>query len=79
MAEDWVYIRMKDHGKDVLPGRVSRKAYDDIWSGKGFVIVDDAEAELAGSPATQAEVQAASNAPASEPEAAESATTRKRG
>lgn len=63
MAEDFVYIRMKEHGPDVLPGRVSRQAYDDIWKGKGFVIVDDAEAELAGSPATQAEVAAGAATP----------------
>lgn len=56
---EFVYIRGSGDGSDVLPGRVTRKAYDEIWKGKGFVIVDDAEAELAGSPATQAEVQAA--------------------
>lgn len=59
MAEEFVYIRLKGHGDDVLPGRVTRKAYDNIYQGKGFVIVDDAEAELMGSPATVAEMAAA--------------------
>lgn len=79
MAEDFVYIRGKGQGDDVLPGRVSRKAYDNIWAGKGFVIVPDAEAELAGSPATMAEMAAATNAPATEAAATETTTTRKRG
>lgn len=59
MADEFVYIRGGNQGSDVLPGRVTRKAYDAIWKGKGFVVVDNAEAELLGSPATQAEVQAA--------------------
>lgn len=65
MAEDFVYIRGKDQGANTLPGRVSREAYDQIWKGKGFVLVDDAEAELAGSPATQAEVAAGEPTPTS--------------
>jgi hypothetical protein len=70
MAEkEWVYIRLKGQGDDVLPGRVTRKAYDMIHAAKGFVIVDDAEAELAGSPATQAEMA----------EATSGTTTRKKG
>lgn len=80
MAEDFVYIRGKGQGDDVLPGRVSRQAFDAIWSGKGFTIVDDAEAELMGSPATVAEIAGGSSAPASEPDTGEPATTtRKRG
>jgi hypothetical protein len=57
--QEFVYVRSSGDGSDVLPGRVTRQAYDQIWKGKGFVIVPDDEAELAGSPATQAEVQAA--------------------
>lgn len=78
MADEFVYIRTKDQGDDVLPGRVSRQAYDTIWAGKGYVIVPDSEAEMVGSPATQAEMAAASAAPATEAATAEP-TTRKRG
>lgn len=69
-AEEFVYIRGKGQGDDVLPGRVTRQAFDTIWQGKGYTVVPDDEAELAGSPATQAEVAAG---------AAESTTTRKKG
>lgn len=67
MAE-FVYIRLSGHGDDVMPGRVTRQAYDEIWSGKGYVIVDTAEAELMGSPATVAERRGATAEPASEPD-----------
>lgn len=83
MAEDFVYIRLSDHGNDVPPGRVSRQAFDKIWSGKGFVIVPDEEAELIGSPATQAEMRGATSEPASEAavtgDAETTTTTRKKG
>lgn len=84
MADEFVYIRLKEHGDDVLPGRVTRRAYEDIYQAKGFVIVDNDEAQLMGSPATVAERQAAlpaseQEAAASEQEAAASGTTKKKG
>jgi hypothetical protein len=75
MAEDFVYIRLKEHGDDVQPGRVSRAAYEQQFAAKGWVIVPDAEAELIGSPATMAEMRAGTAAPASEPEPVEEAAT----
>ena len=83
MADDpnseWVYVRLKEHGDDVPPGRVTRKAYEEIWKAKGHVIVDSAAAELLGSPATVMEMQGATSEPASAPEGGEATTTRKRG
>lgn len=82
MADEFVYIRLGDHGDDVMPGRVTRKAYDDIWSGKGYAIVDTAEAELMGSPATVAELRGATSQPATAPDteaAPATASTKKRG
>jgi hypothetical protein len=79
---EFVYVRHGDQGSDVAPGRVTRQAFDQIWSGKGFVIVSNEEAELLGSPATMMEVRGGTAEPASEPVAAEEATTtttRKRG
>lgn len=76
---EFVYIRLKEHGDDVPPGRVTRQAFDSIWSGKGFVIVDTQEAENLGSPATMMEMAGASNEPASTPTGEAATTTRKRG
>lgn len=77
----FVYVRLKEHGSEVPPGRVSRKAYDDIWSGKGYVIVGNEEAELLGSPATMMETQGGTSEPASVAVDTSDAgtTTRKRG
>lgn len=77
---EFVYVRMGSHDNDVPPGRVSRQAFDAIWSGKGFVIVDNEEAELLGSPATMAEIRGGTTEPASEPVTTEATTTtRKKG
>lgn len=78
---EFVYVRLKEHGSEVPPGRVSRLAYDGIWQGKGYVIVDNDEAEMLGSPATVMEMQGATAEPASTADDAPttSTTTRKRG
>lgn len=55
---DFVYVRMGGDSTSP-PGRVSRAAYEQIWKGKGWNLVDNDEAELALSPETQAEMAAA--------------------
>lgn len=37
MADDLILIRLGDSA----PARVSRKAYEQIWKPKGFVLVDE--------------------------------------
>lgn len=54
-AEEFVYVRGSGDSTSP-PGRVTRAAYDQIWKGKGFSIVDTDEAELALAPETQAEM-----------------------
>ena len=56
--EEFVYVRLAGQGDDVVPGRVSRAAYESIWKGKGWNLVDTEAAEMAGSPATMAEMTA---------------------
>lgn len=53
---EFVHIRMSGDDNSVVPGRVTRAAFEMIWKGRGFVIVDDDEAALAMSPETQAEI-----------------------
>lgn len=38
---EFVNVRLKDHGDDVTPGRVTRKSFDRKWAKKGYVIVED--------------------------------------
>lgn len=48
--EEFVNIRLSEHGQDVMPGRVTRKSYDDVWKGKGWQLVSDEDAAAASSP-----------------------------
>lgn len=53
VTEEFVHVMGPEEGG--VPGRVTRKAFDEIWSGRGYRIVDD---DQATSPATQAELDA---------------------
>ena len=53
---EFVWVRLAEHDSSVAPGYVTRKAFDEIWSKRGHVIVDDNEASLLSSPETQAEL-----------------------
>lgn len=56
---EFVYVRLAEHDASVPPGRVTRQAFDEVWSKRGHVIVDDEEGALLSSPATIAEMQQA--------------------
>ena len=59
MPEGFVYIRRSGDDNTVQPGYVSQRAYDTIWKGKGFTIVDPDEAALTMSEPTRAEMASA--------------------
>jgi hypothetical protein len=67
--QEFVRVKLAGDPPDTIPGRVTRQAFDMIWSHRGYVIVDDEDAALADSPATLAEL-----AGAGEPEAEVTAT-----
>lgn len=56
---EFVYVRLAEHDSSVPPGRVTRQAFDEVWSKRGHVIVDEEEGALLSSPATMAEMEQA--------------------
>lgn len=47
---EFVHIKLAEHGADVPPGRVTRKAFEDVWKGRGWQLVSEEDAALASSP-----------------------------
>ena len=51
MAEEQEFVNVRMSGVSTgMPGRVTRESFEQVWKGRGFVIVDDEEAAMAASP-----------------------------
>jgi len=54
MAEEQEFVHVRMSGvTSGSPGRVTRESFEQVWKGRGFVVVDEDEAAMATSPEAQ--------------------------